>query len=221
MLWVMIRPKSVDTAAGFASHVTAPMVLFVAAIILAGWLHLKAAQTNARQRAIQERHQITSDAIEGLTPPVKQTVGARSRMPSAPAALTKSVEVSAAVTQPPALPADKRIFLKKTPREIHAPYDKLTTYQAEQRTRDYLGKWVRWLVRITNVSTRGKVVNVLGTAGENQRGEGAMVNLDFPESEKDKLLHLDVDTVIEIEGKVDRINSLMIQLDDCRLIAVR
>lgn len=131
------------------------------------------------------------------------------------------------VTEPPATPpsvnrleqptvggGDGKIVLDKSPKDLVAPFKNLTHYQATKLVEDYYGKWVEWELVIDNVS---KIHDQAYVAAK----LGPFVFLYFDPTETAKVVHLEKETVIRIEGEIESINQIDVRLTNCRLLSAK
>lgn len=117
---------------------------------------------------------------------------------------------------------DDKIFIEKSVLELVAPFNTLTDYKAKKLVEDYYNTWVRWTLTLSTISQhRDHSAYALAAIPDGLQLVPVMVTLSFAESDAVKLLHLDKDTMAEIEGQVEHISTLEVRLVNCRLLTVK
>lgn len=147
--------------------------------------------------------------------------------PANPASLTRpnpildSPTYAGSVVVLPTPERDKRVFIQKEPSELVAPLHGQTDYTGQRLVADYLKKWVHWLVPLYDVSQveAYPLVSAIIAGGHAQLF--IMVYVAFAPGERDKVVHLEKGTLIEIEGKIGNIYKAEVRLVDCRLLGIR
>lgn len=195
MVWPQLPGKLPGQAAVAQLIGWGPVIVLAACLVLAGWLHLKAAQ-------------LSRSADRQLSPPPVQP---------APSLATVAPVLVAFEEEP--------VFLDKSPIDLEKPFsgdNELTTYQAQLLVADYLDKWVRWNLRVINVSPSIiEGVTRVSAHVPKEEGSGVFVNMRFLFSERPKVIHLGKGAQIEVEGRVEEIFMATVNLIDCRLVSRR
>lgn len=195
MVWPLLpgrpAPQAVVQMMGWG-----PIILLAVCLVLAGWLHLKAAQ-------------ISQSAGPALPRTTEKSVGAmRDQEPP--------VLVKDTIEQP-----EDRVFLNKTLLELVAPFESgLTAYRAEKLVADYLNKWVRWELPIIDVGLSGDTPRIMSLV-RSDVGMYLSARMYFLSSERTKVMHLEKGAIIEVEGKIQEISQMGVWMIDCILVAVK
>ena len=116
-------------------------------------------------------------------------------------------------------PKDGRVFISIAALELAKPFlSNLTSYQAKKLTSDYLDKWVRWAVKIYDISQLGETPQISVYLRRGPLHLPLYVNLWFLPSEKARIVHLKKGTTITVEGQIDEICMAEVRLKNCRLV---
>lgn len=113
---------------------------------------------------------------------------------------------------------DDRIFIQKSPVELVAPFKDFTFYKAKKLVADYYTTWVRWIVTVEDVEQYGDTPHIFASFPGKQ--QLAFISMDFPLSEKARVLLLEKGNVITVEGQITDLESRQVRLTNCRLIEV-
>jgi hypothetical protein len=100
-----------------------------------------------------------------------------------------------------------------TPKFLQNQFEGRTSIQAEQKIRKYLGKRMRIVGHVddvTNLSDSRWLIHV--------RLEGRLVGLVFKKDWKDTLIGLRKGDPISVAGKLSAVDSISVRLQDCDLI---
>jgi hypothetical protein len=180
-----------------------PTILAVS-LVVAGFLQLKAART--AQTPVKSEPPARVAQSPPAAPPAKET----------PAA-TETV----AVSRPP--DSADRIFINKSLEGLIAPFESgLTAYQAKKLVADYLSKWVRWRARVSDVRQYGTEASILAILPIRQGKTWPLsISMGFAASETKKVIHLEKNTLIEVEGMITDIETDAVKLAQCRLVSVQ
>ena len=176
--------------AGATATVKVMLTIFLAAsIVLAGYLHLKAASM-ARQAA-----------GEAATPPRTEAMPSR---PDAPRPLQIAERVFINMT-----PVEV----------VAPFASGLTEYRARKLVEDYVDKWVRWEGRIADVNLRGssKTPYVFALYPV-ERMRDVSLHMEFVPSQTAQILHLEKGATIRAEGRIESVRVDSISLVDCTVV---
>src|SRR5713101_7512330 len=192
MVWPLQPGQPPSQAATRPMTGWVPIIVLAACVLLAGWLHLKAARLS----------------------------GSASHPPQARTSVSHAAPVATNAAALPAPRGDGRVFLNKSVADLVAPFTSgLTGYQAKQIVADYLNNWVRWIGPIYNVQQYGENPNVSANIADAPR-PAIYLTMSFIPSEAAKIMHLEKGTMIEIEGKVADLSEGWVSLRECLLVRV-
>ncbi|MCA0049819.1 OB-fold putative lipoprotein [Mesorhizobium sp. B283B1A] len=96
-----------------------------------------------------------------------------------------------------------------------------TSIQSEPLVRPYVGKWIRFTGSVRNVyepTQSGGKSMVVVTYGPPERELNTQVFMQFDETWLDRLHMLQRGNSITVEGRIDRILSFEIHLEDCSIL---
>jgi hypothetical protein len=177
-----------------------PSFLLAASLVLAGMLHLKAAQVAQAKPKAQER----------------QPAGA-----IRPSPFLDSPTFAGTVEVLPSPEQDDRVFVQKGPADLVARLIGQTDYTGQKLVSDYLGKWVHWLLPLYNISEIETYPWASGIISGGNAQLFIMVTMRFARTERDRVMHLEKGTVVEITGRIESLYKGEVTLGDCRLLGLR
>ena|SRR5688572_7930726 len=190
MVWPLRPGQPPPVSGGPQMMGWAPIILLAASVLLAGVLHLKAAQLSRSDRPLSQVTRLAS-------------IDSSQRKPD-----QRKLEVN-----------DDRVFLDKSVIELERPFSgDLTVHKAQLLVADYLKKWVRWNLRVSDVTPTVQEMTRVTAHIPKEPGLGVFVNMYFSASERDKVIHLEKGAMIEVEGRIEEISMLTVNLVDCRLV---
>lgn len=118
------------------------------------------------------------------------------------------------------IPDGDRIYVTETVRDLVEPFKTLTAVAAERQTHVFVGKWMKLIGPISDVTGYGDSVQLF-VAFRQKMGSAVFAFLDFSGAEVARVEHLAKETIVEVEGRIEKIGSSGVTLVDCYLIDVR
>jgi hypothetical protein len=114
--------------------------------------------------------------------------------------------------------ADDRVFVSQTPRELVGLFKRETGILAQKQADVFYGKWMRLSGRldtITPLSGNSAQVTFAKPLGAGPTVFMMLIDGDYI----DELSVLKKGTRLTVEGKIERIDPLSVQLTKCRLVS--
>jgi hypothetical protein len=117
-------------------------------------------------------------------------------------------------------PEGGRIFIDVSPTGIVKPFwSGLTAYRAQQVVAPNIGKWVEWILAVADVhgdGDGGRIHSIISADGV----MNLVVLANFEPSDAQGILALSLGHRIKIDGRIKRIDSHLIVVEDCSLLEV-
>lgn len=102
----------------------------------------------------------------------------------------------------PRVSDDDRIFIDSLPDDLVKPFKEFTSHKADRLVADYIGKWIRWVGSISNVSRDMLLGSDQYLVSLKLTLAHTMVRILFRADQNDRLSHLDKGDEIAFEGKI-------------------
>lgn len=190
---------------------------FLAAMLFVGWLiwryadreySTRLANANSEIALLERRvqHQDRDEAIAVATAQVR----AASTVSSPP--LVSKSPLPATIVAPN---ADQNEYINLSANQMIEIVDAETELTAQQMFAEHVGKWLRVRGVVANV-TAGGLPDTIMVGIYVEASTWRMVFCHFPDS-SDEAKALAKDQTISVEGRLQKVNSLGINLIDCRL----
>jgi hypothetical protein len=198
IMYVTLSPKQPSGPTVPATTVPWSTLVMVAALVLVALLNWRAGRLN---REASREH------VSSPNPP-------NAVHPAPPLAVR--VETP---PQPSQIAQRERVLIQKRPRDLIAPFEQFTNYQAEKIVADYVGGEVHWTVRITDVAVDSDGdARVVCTALDQGEYDHPYITAKFPKTRADQVLHLSKAAQIDVAGTIKSVEAHWITLKDCRII---